>query len=226
MPVLSRGDEVPGPLGRIGLASLQGVLVDFWQSVAALVVSAAVIMGSPGPSNLSAAAVGAAFGARRAAAYVAGLASGTLAVLLMVSFGLLALLTTVPLAAVMLKVASAIYLMYLAYRIGTAPPLRADLQGAAAPAYPGGFLLGVANPKAYFAIAAVVAGNTLFPGDARLDGMAKGSILVLLIVAFHLLWMFLGAGLARFLRDPGVSRAVNVAMAVALLLTGAMALLR
>ena len=59
-----------------------------------------------------------------------------------------------------------------------------------------------------------------------MDGMAKGSILVLLIVAFHLLWMILGAGLAKFLRDPGVSRTVNLGMAAALLLTGAVALLR
>jgi threonine/homoserine/homoserine lactone efflux protein len=198
--------------------------MDFWQNVAALIVAATIIMGSPGPSNLSAAAVGAAFGIHGAAKYVVGLATGTTAVLLLVSFGLIAVITAIPTAMTVLKVASALYLIYLAYQIGTAPPLKEDVEAADAPAFFGGFLLGIANPKAYFAIAAVVAGATILPEDLQMDGVVKVGILILMIALIHLVWLCLGVGLAKFLRDPVISRIANIAMAVALLVTGALAL--
>jgi len=44
-----------------------------------LILAALVVMGSPGPSTMSVTAVGAAFGFRRALAYLAGLVLGTTA---------------------------------------------------------------------------------------------------------------------------------------------------
>jgi threonine/homoserine/homoserine lactone efflux protein len=98
----------------------------------ALILTSAAIMGSPGPSTISATAMGAAFGLRRSLAYVGGLILGTIGVLLAVSIGIVALVFSMPHAARVLNAASAIYILYLAFRIATAPPLRSQNGGGAA----------------------------------------------------------------------------------------------
>src|SRR5687767_12697658 len=94
---------------------------ELWHSLARLVLAAAALMGSPGPSTVSLTASGAAFGLRRSLPYCAGLIAGTLAVLLAVVAGVTALLLTLPGAAPVLTAASAVYIIYLAYRIASAP---------------------------------------------------------------------------------------------------------
>jgi threonine/homoserine/homoserine lactone efflux protein len=90
----------------------------------ALILTSAAIMGSPGPSTISATAMGAAFGLRRSLAYVGGLILGTIGVLLAVSIGIVALVFSMPHAARVLNAASAIYILYLAFRIATEKPER------------------------------------------------------------------------------------------------------
>jgi threonine/homoserine/homoserine lactone efflux protein len=52
--------------------------------------------------------------------------------LLAVSIGIVALVFSMPHAARVLNAASAIYILYLAFRIATAPPLRSQNGGGAA----------------------------------------------------------------------------------------------
>jgi threonine/homoserine/homoserine lactone efflux protein len=92
----------------------------------ALLLAAAIVMGSPGPSTASVTAVGAAFGFRRSLGYTAGLIAGTSAVLLAVAAGVVAALLTIPHAEPVLMTASAIYILWLAWRIANAPPLFED----------------------------------------------------------------------------------------------------
>src|SRR4029079_15997887 len=130
-------------------------LSGLWRPLAALILASAAVMGSPGPSTMSVTAVGAAFGLRLSLRYMAGLVLGTVAVLIAVATGLFALLLSMPRLAPLLLAASAAYILYLAIRTAPAPPLsKADRQPAA-PSLAAGFLLAVANPKAYVAIAAV-----------------------------------------------------------------------
>lgn len=182
----------------------------------ALLLASAAIMGSPGPSTLSAVAMGAAFGLVRALPYVAGLMLGTGVVLVAVAAGVVAMLAALPGAAPMLVGVSAAYVVYLAWRIGTAPALAGKRPDVAAPSLGGGVLLAVANPKAWLAIGAVFAGHVLLPGDPAHDAVAKIAVLSGMIVVIHLVWLLTGAGLARVLRDPVMGRVVNVAMAVGL----------
>src|SRR6202023_2494483 len=98
---------------------------------------------------------------RRSLGYVTGIILGTTAVLVAVAAGVVAVLMSLPRLAPVLVTASAAYIVYLAFKIATAPPLSRQDQAASAPSFAGGFLLGVANPKAWGAIAAVFAGTTL-----------------------------------------------------------------
>ena len=188
-----------------------------------LLLASLVIMGSPGPSTISATAMGAAYGFRRSLGYVSGLIVGTVAVLLAVAAGVVAVLLSVPHGALVLTVVSAVYILYLAFRIATAPPLARSDDQVVAPAFSGGFLLAVANPKAYVAIAAVFAGVSVFQDRRLLDTTVKIALLTGMIVAIHIVWLLVGASLSRFLQHPTVSRAVNISLAVLLVVATAFA---
>jgi threonine/homoserine/homoserine lactone efflux protein len=182
----------------------------------ALFLMSVIVMGSPGPSTISATAVGAAFGFRRSLGYACGLILGTMAVLLAVAAGVVAILLSVPQGAVVLTTISAIYILYLAFKIATVPPLARQSHRVAPPAFAGGLVLAIANPKAYLAIGAVFAGSTLFAEDHALDAAAKTALLGVMIVVIHLCWLLAGASLSRALHDPTTSRIVNVSLAASL----------
>jgi threonine/homoserine/homoserine lactone efflux protein len=183
----------------------------------ALILAALVVMGSPGPSTVSVTAVGAAFGLRRSFAYTLGLIVGTSAVLLAVAAGVVAALLSIPDAQPMLLAASAIYILWLAWRIATAPPLAKDTASIAAPSFVGGFLLAIANPKAWVAIAAVFTGSALEP-------LIKIVVLVGMIVLIHSAWLLAGASLSRLFYDPRRARIANIVFALVLVATAVLAL--
>jgi threonine/homoserine/homoserine lactone efflux protein len=193
-----------------------------WRPLLTLILAAVVVMGSPGPSTISVTAVGAAFGLRRSLKYLAGLIAGTVGVLLAVATGVMSLLLSVPHAAPVLVAASAVYILYLAYKIATAPPLSKRDDNMAAPSFMGGFLLAVANPKAYVAIAAVFAGTTL-ADDPTPDALMKTAVLALMIVAIHVAWLLTGTSFSRVFYDPTSARIANVVFAVILVATAAIA---
>jgi threonine/homoserine/homoserine lactone efflux protein len=195
-------------------------------ALASLILASLVVMGSPGPSTMSVTAVGAAFGFRRSLAYLAGLILGTTAVLVAVAAGVVAMLMSLPRLAPVLAAASAAYIAFLAFKIATAPPLSRQHQAASAPSFAGGFLLGVANPKAYLAIAAVFAGTTLAVESRLIDAMLKTGVLTIAIVVIHLCWLTAGVWLSRLLHHPVSSRIVNLLFAAILIFTTIMAIAR
>ncbi|MFI5003281.1 MAG: LysE family translocator [Reyranellales bacterium] len=195
------------------------IMPGIWRPLMALILASVVIMGSPGPSTISATAMGAAFGVRRSLNYACGLIVGTMAVLSMVSIGVVALVLSIPQGARVLGAVSAVYILYLAFKIATAPPLESRSRHMAAPAFLGGFLLAVANPKAYLAIAAVFAGTTVVVEDHGLDAVVKTASLGVMIVIIHICWLLAGASLSRVLHDPVSSRLVNVSLAAVLVIT-------
>ena len=193
-----------------------------WRPFVTLVVAAIVVMGSPGPSTMSVTAVGAAFGLRRSMGYFSGLVAGTIAVLVAVATGVVSLLLSVPYAAPVLVAASAAYILYLAYRIATAPPLSKVRGDVAAPSFAGGFALAIANPKAYVAIAAVFAGTTL-ADDPAPDALLKTTVLAAMIVAIHMAWLLAGTAFSRVFYDPVRARVANALFATALVVTAVIA---
>jgi threonine/homoserine/homoserine lactone efflux protein len=194
-----------------------------WGSVVPLVVASLAIMGSPGPATISLAVAGSAYGLRRSLAYMLGIVVGTTLVLVAVATGITATLLAVPALRVVLIAVSAAYILWLAYHVATAPPL--GVRTAAAPSLAGGTLLGVANPKAWVAIAAVFASARLADG-ATTDAAAKVAVLSVMIVLIMAAWLIAGASFAPMLRDPRRARVVNIALAAALVGATALAVLR
>lgn len=187
------------------------------QSLASLVLMSAAVMGSPGPATISVAASGSAFGIRRTIPYMAGLVVGTSAVLLAVAVGVGSAMATRPGVAQLLTYLSAAYVLYLAVRIATAPPLADAEAGQHAPSLASGFLLAIANPKAYVAIAAVFAGSRVAIATDGSEAIVKTLVLTGMIVFIHLAWLFAGSSLSSLLRRPFLSRMVNLAFSAMLL---------
>jgi threonine/homoserine/homoserine lactone efflux protein len=200
--------------------------VELWRPLLTLVLASAVVMGSPGPSTMSVMAVAASFGVRRSLGYVSGLVLGTSAVLAAIATGVVAMLLSMPGLAPVLTFASAAYIFYLAFRIATAPPITRQDRDAPAPSFAGGLLLGIANPKAYFAIAAVFTGSTLAEHSRALDSLLKAAVLAIMIVIIHSGWLLAAASLAGFLRDPLRSRLANAVFALILIGTAILPMLR
>ena len=196
-----------------------------WGAIVPLALESAGIMGSPGPATISLAATGSAYGIRRSLAYFAGIVAGTIIVLVAVATGVTATLLAAPAVRPVLIGVSAAYILWLAVRIATAPPLAAQRDDGNAPSLGGATLLAVANPKAWVAIAAVFASGRLADA-ASTDAAAKTVVLSAMIVLIMVAWLLAGASLAPVLRDPRRARVVNRALATALVLATGFAVVR
>jgi threonine/homoserine/homoserine lactone efflux protein len=191
-----------------------------------LLLAALPLMGSPGPANLSLAAAGSAFGLARSLRFQLGIIAGTASVLVMVAAGVGAVVLAVPGAAPILAFVAACYILYLAYKIATAPVLGEPSPSETPPAAAGGYLVAVANPKAFTALGSLTAGHQVVAASPVLDSAAKIGILSLVIVLVTTIWLLLGASFARLLRRPRIGRAANVTFAVLLVFSVAAAILR
>ena len=193
------------------------------ENLAMLLLAAFPLMGSPGPTNLSVAATASVFGVARSLRYVAGLIFGTSAVLLMIATGITGILFAVPGVLPALTAAALCYILYLAYRIATAPVLSQDVKNETAPSMISGLLLAIANPKAFAAIGAVYASVVIAPEQPTLDVSVKLATLFGVIVIVYASWLVLGASLAGVLRHPRTGRIINLLFAILLVLSVAMA---
>ena len=190
-----------------------------------LVLAALPLMGSPGPATLSLAAMGAAFGAGKSTNYLFGIILGTAGVLQLIAAGVTGLILAEPALTTVIGLLAAAYILYLAYRIATAPVIGSGMAASKPPSFMGGFLLAIANPKAYVAIGAVYSGNILLPDNLLLDTIVKIATLSLVIVLVNSIWLFFGSLLARVLRNPIIGRIVNILFAVMLVASVALSLI-
>jgi threonine/homoserine/homoserine lactone efflux protein len=185
------------------------------ESVAAFIIAAFALTGSPGPATLGLSAAGAAFGLRRSLALMSGIIAGVLIVFAAAAAGLTGLILAQPLLGPIVKALSVAYMLWLAWSIASAPPLSGSA-GTNAPSFWGGMFLGVGNPKAYAAMAALSSGFVLAM-EARADALLKGMVLLAVMIVVDVAWLLAGSVLARTMRKPVWSRAINIVFAIALL---------
>ncbi len=170
---------------------------------------------TPGPSNVMLTATGAAAGILRGLPCLLGVGAGMGVMMALVAFGLGALVLESPPAARALQWCGAAFLLYLAWRIATAPHAE-----AAAHARPVGFvgaaLFQWVNPKSWL-VAVSAAGTYLQPGaPAWQQALSLGGLFVAAALPSGFAWLAAGAGMRRILRSPPRRRAFNVAMGIAL----------
>ncbi|RVT85649.1 LysE family translocator [Rhodobacteraceae bacterium CCMM004] len=185
-----------------------------YDTLAALAVFAFVTSITPGPNNIMLMTSGANFGFRRTVPHMLGVGLGFVLMVALVGAGLMRAFETWPLAATVLKVASVLYLLWLAWKMAH----------AAAPGAGGGagrpitFLQAAAfqwvNPKAWaMALTAVAAYAPTRTWEAvAAVALVFGAINLPAVSS----WTVLGTQIARFLTAPGRLRAFNWTMAALL----------
>lgn len=188
------------------------------------ILAALALCGSPGPATVSLAATGAAFGPRRGVAYMTGIDAGMVVVMSLTAAGVTGLVLAIPGAAPVVAVLAALYFVHLAWRIATAPPLQDTAQGSE-PSFMAGVLLSLVNPKGYAAMAALFSGFALIRGRPELDAALKLGVLIVIVASVNAAWLFAGAALTRFFREPRTSRVINVTFAILLVASVAAAFL-
>lgn len=180
---------------------------------------------TPGPSNVLLTATGAQAGILRGLPCLLGVSAGMASMMFLAAFGLGAAVLAHASILTAIKLAGAAFLLWLAWRIATAPP------GAAAPdARPTGFVGAAAlqwvNPKAWLVSAGAVA--TYLQVDAAAPA-AQSALFALVFVAAALpsgfAWLAFGAAIQRLMRSERAWRAFSVAMGAALAASVAMILL-
>ncbi|MEL7178548.1 MAG: LysE family transporter [Pseudomonadota bacterium] len=196
-------------------------------TLAAFALAAIGLLGSPGPAIAALVAVGKVHGARRGLWFYGGLQLGLAAAAAVSAIGFVSLLTALPALRLAMIVIAGAYLLYLAWKIASAP-IGKPKNAVALPK--GGFVLagatlGVTNPKAYIAFAALMVPVTLVSGNALLDATLKWSVVVLVMIVVDLLWLAVGVWLGRATMPPLAERCLNVALAAAIIAAAVLALL-
>ena len=178
---------------------------------------------TPGPGVLSLAGVGAAFGRNRGLSYMLGLLIGTNLVALAVVTGLAAVVLSVPWLRTALLIASICYLLWLALRIAMSGSKIGFIEAQKEPGITDGIVLQIINPKAYVVNTALFTG---FPFDNQtlvVETLTKFLIINVIWILIHLLWLAAGVILQSLALKPGTQRAINIAMALAMLVVVALA---
>ena len=182
--------------------------------VLTFVIAVIFLIGTPGPGVLSLAGVGAAYGYRDRARYMAGLFIGNFLVAVTVLTGLAAVMLAEPAIRTVLGVASAAYLLWLAYKIAFAGARVAFIERPAPPGIRGGLLLQAINPKAYAVSTAIFANFAFMADRPGLEAALKLLIFNAIWIVLHIFWLWLGVTIRRLDLPPRTQRAINVGMAL------------
>ncbi len=194
-------------------------------SLGLLLLAAFPLMGSPGPATLSLAAIGAAFGVSAGTRYLLGIIAGTFGVLLVVATGVTGIVLAVPGLGLAIAVVAGLYILFLAYKIATAPVLKQSESSETRPSAASGFLLAIANPKAFAAIGAVYSSHKVAEANIVLDAALKCAALLAVIIIVNASWLLFGSAFSRVLHDPRAARVANNTFAILLVLSVVLALM-
>lgn len=187
---------------------------------------------TPGPVNLIATGSGASYGFLRTLPHVLGATVAYTLIVLLGGLGLGEVLLNLPQLTQLLELSSAAFLLYLAWRIASAPPTDYSRAGAELvdsgaadntrqpPGWSVGALVQLLNPKAWLVS---LSGVALFvTGPADNEGTQRFYLLLFTAVSFAMCflgvgcWAALGHLLRRHLSQPRKQRLFNSTMGLLL----------
>lgn len=170
---------------------------------------------TPGPNTLMVSAAAAQAGVRPVLPHMLGITLGFPAMMVAVAAGLGWPFAAFPWLHDALKLAGSAWLLWLAWRIASAPP-----PGEGAPRPPLGFWGAAAfqwvNPKAWMIVLAAVPAFTAPAQPILPQALLLAAVFAAISLPTLWLWAAIGAGARRFLATRARARAFNVTMAVLL----------
>ena len=174
---------------------------------------------TPGPNNLMLANAGARFGFARTLPHQLGVVLGFAVMTLTVGFGVAGLIRAAPVLYTLMKYASLMFLVYLAWQIATAEKAKS----AQAPPRPMSFLQGAAfqwiNPKGWIIALSAMTAFTTRALDAWVQVLTITAVLAIVGAASTTTWAVFGLVISRYLTTPRRRTAFNWSMAALLIIS-------
>ena len=174
---------------------------------------------TPGPNNTMIMTSGLNYGIQRSLPHYLGIILGFPAMVVAVGLGLASLFEQYAVLHLLLKVAGASYLTFLAWKIASAPV--SDL--SVTEGTPFTFLQAAAfqwvNPKAWVLAVGATATYTVVGSDYSLQVLVIAIIFLVFGAPCIMLWLWFGASLKRLLQKPESVKYFNYAMATLLMLS-------
>ena len=153
---------------------------------------------TPGPANMAMMATGARFGFRAALPFVAGVILGKQLIIWPIGYGIMEFAAQIPLLFEILKFLSALYIIWLAWRVANMR-LSSGEPSVDAPGFWSGLLVHPLNPKAW---AMILVGFTNFVESDTTTFYATlyiaASLLIIQIIC-HPIWTLFGDRIAKFI---------------------------
>ena len=188
-----------------------------WEVFLALLAFSFVASATPGPNTLMLLASGVNFGLARTVPHIVGIAFGFGSLLLATGFGVGQLLEASPRLHLVMKVVSAGYLVWLAWKIGTARAIGSrESAGEPLTALQAAMFQWV-NPKAW--AMALTAITVYSPSNELVAILTTAIIFGAINLPSCSIWMFVGQQLRHVLQQPKHLRRFNICMALLLLLS-------
>ena len=156
-------------------------------------------VGTPGPANMVLLSTGAKYGLKKAIPFVVGVIFGKQLIIWPIGFGLIGVISNVPMVFAFLKILSAAYILWLSYKIAN---LRLDIKDLSGrpPGFFAGLIVHPLNPKAW---GMVITGYTSFISNemSMLSAILTISIILLFTqIVLHPLWCWGGQRLALLVK--------------------------
>ncbi len=170
---------------------------------------------TPGPNNMMLTASGALYGFRRTLPHILGISIGVMVLMLAVAMGLSAVFMQWPALQQGLKVVGSLYLLWLAWKIATAPApdrVKVAADGSGPLTFWQAAAFQFANPKAWVMAISAIASFTL-SGEAFIASVAMVIVVMGLVnLPSIALWAGFGVALGRRLKTSMHWRLFNLVM--------------
>ena len=189
------------------------------ESLATLISVTALLLGSPGPAPLALAATSATFGIKKGFPFLIGILSGLAVAILGSVFGFAVLFSTYPNVKLVLQITGALYIVYVAYKIASAPVIPiASETSERVPSFLDGFILNLINPKAYAAFLAIFSQFSLPLENVSISYLFTGLVCFFVAVIVDILWLCLGGFIRELFTEPRKARLLRIVFSVLMVL--------
>jgi len=186
-----------------------------FETLSALALFAFVSSSTPGPNNLMLMASGANFGFARTIPHMMGISIGFMVMMFAVGAGLVHVFDRYPVIYDVLKAASILYMLWLAWKIAKAAPVTKKAQAGVPMTFLEAAAFQWVNPKAW---AMALTAITVYVGDSSLLWLAAGAVMFAIVnLPSVSLWTAVGQQMQRILTNSRRLRIYNWTMAALLI---------
>lgn len=185
------------------------------ESLISLLLATFLLLGSPGPATMALAATGATHGFKKGLPFLLGILAGLVFVITGAALGLAALFASFPSVKIVLQIAGAGYILFLAWKIASAPLLNtSNNEDSHIPHFFDGFIVNLLNVKAYAVFLAIFSQFLLPNSDMTLAYISTGTVCIIMGIIIDVIWLWLGSAISPFFSDPVSARRLRVSLAV------------